>query len=81
MTAQQLNRDIKHLKNLSLKISKTMFDSEIISFKKEFNRLYFADSKFEVMNKKSVLIMFRLNLRFRFHALHSFGIHINLEEL
>lgn len=69
MTASELNRDIKKL----LKIQ------EDPNFEKEFKRLYFADSSFQYMNKKSILIMLRLNLRYRFIPLHSFGINIDLD--
>lgn len=71
MTAQELNRDIKRLS----KNHDSMSESDL---QKEFKRLYYADSDFEYMNLNSVKMMLRLNLRYRFVALHHFGININL---
>ena len=71
MTKQELNRDIKRLyKNI------TPNNSE--QFEEEFRRLYFADKSFEYTNLNNLKIMFRLNLRYRFIALHQFGLSIDL---
>jgi len=82
MTSKELNRDVLRL-NKQLKVYLADNDNNYTQYienvaKKEFFRLYLADEKFEYMSKKSVLIMLRLNLRYRFMALHSFGIHIQL---
>ena len=45
----------------------------------EFKRLYFADKEFEAMNKESIKIMFRLNLRYRIIPFHAFGLFINID--
>ena len=79
MTPRELNKDIKSLKDKCVRNYPSQSEEEDV--KKEFLRLYLADRKFEYMNKQSVLIMFRLNLRFRFVGLHTFGLHLNLEEL
>ena len=49
--------------------------------KDEFTTLYHADKKFEYMNIKSIKIMLRLNLRYRFIPLHNFGSAISLNDL
>ena len=81
MTTKQLNADIKKL-YANIKKYKEANGStyEYIDnvAKAEFKRLYYADIKFEYMNKQSILIMLRLNLRHVFFPLHSFGILINL---
>ena len=46
--------------------------------KNKFIELYNSDPKFEFMNKENILIMIRLNLKFRFIPLHLFGINIEL---
>lgn len=79
MTAAELNRDIKRLANTVEKLHTlndhdTYFKEVETTVKPEFKRLYLADSQFEYMNKKSILIMLRLNLQFRIIPLHSFGL-------
>jgi hypothetical protein len=85
MTKNELNRDIKRLKS---EIYRMSFESLETYYKyidteacKEFKRLYYADQSFEYMNKNSVLIMFRLNLKHRFVAIYHFGIGIELNNL
>lgn len=73
MTAKELNRGIKRLS----KVFGTD-KAELPEFEKECRRLYYADKEFSYMNKDSVLIMLRINLRHRFIALHSFGINISI---
>lgn len=84
MTAKELNRDIKRLANEIYRISfedqnkyLAYLESEA---KKEFLRLYRADKQFEYMNKQSILIMLRLNVRHRFEAHHMFGIYIPIDK-
>lgn len=79
MTAAELNRDIKRLANTVEKLHQlndqdTYFKEVETTVKPEFKRLYLADSQFEYMNKKSILIMLRLNLQFRIIPLYSFGL-------
>ena len=79
MTAAELNRDIKRLGNTVEKLhqlnNQDIYFKEIETMvKPEFMRLYLADSQFEYMNKKSILIMLRLNLSLRIIPLHSFGL-------
>ncbi len=73
MTNAELNRDIKRLS----KIENIDSDKEE-EFKTEFKRLYYADRDFTAMNKESIRMMIRLNLRYRIIAFHHFGLDINL---
>lgn len=77
MTNLELNRDIKRLSNKvkNRTDGSIQFEDEI---KNELRRLYYADREFTAMNKQSVLILLRLNLRYRAITLHHFGISINL---
>lgn len=82
MTTKELNRDIKRL-NKSIKDHLSMGIDEFFLWfedvaKPEYLRLYHADSKFEYMSRSSILIMYRLNLRYRIIALHQWGIEIEL---
>lgn len=82
MTPSELNRDIKRL-NSDIKKKLAIGGTEYYNYienvaKKEFNRLYHADDHFIYMNRQSILIMLRLNIRHRFVALHMFGIYIEL---
>lgn len=91
MTVNELNRDIKRLAKAIEKKSIASNDNNISQREyteyitgeahREFMRLYRADTTFASMNKTSVLIMLRLNLRHRFMQLHTFGIDIPLEDL
>jgi len=85
MTKQELNRDIKRLKSeiyrMSFDDQKSYFDYIDNQAKKEFTRLFWADKEFEYMNRTSILIMLRLNIRFRIIALQTFGLNIELNEL
>lgn len=79
MTTKELNRDINNLwkkrnKLLSNNENDLYFDWLENEGKKEFTRLYYADKNMEYMNKKSLLIMYRLNQSHRFIPFHSFGI-------
>ena len=80
MTSLELNRDIKRLNKAIKKAEKdNTFKCDIKEqFKSEFFRLYHADNKAEYMNKQSVLIMFRLNLSYRFQSLHLFFINVEI---
>jgi hypothetical protein len=82
MTPKELNKDIKKINSEIYRMSFENQD-EYFAFiehtaKPEFTRLYGADKTFQSMTKESILIMFRLNLRHRFVALHHFGLHIEL---
>lgn len=88
MTKNQLNSDVKKLaKNIAK--ARANFEADQDKYfkyidqdaRKEYLRLFDADSTFEYMGKLSILIMLRLNLRHRFIELHRFGSHINLEKL
>lgn len=86
MTPQQLNKDIKKLNKLVATISadtdKTndldkhfkRIDAEV---KPEFIRLFHADREFKYMDRTSILIMLRLNIKLRIVAFHSFGLNID----
>jgi len=82
MTKQELNRDIKKLNS---EIYRMSFEdrNEYLNYidttaRKEFNRLYLADKTFEYMNRDSILIMLRLNLKHLFTPLHTFGLFIKI---
>lgn len=78
MTTKELNRDIKRLANEFYRLS--FGDTDIYNAykenegKTEFMRLYRADSEGKYMSHKSMLQLFRINLRHRYIPLHSFGI-------
>jgi hypothetical protein len=78
MTTQELNRDIKRLQKTFEKMQQMKTDDYFSmlhgEFKKEFMRVYRADSKFKYINRESILILLRINLSCRFVALHSFGL-------
>ncbi len=77
MTPQEYNRDVKRLRKLSHNVA-TPNDAVEQRIKAEFHRLYNADDTFKYANKDSVLTLLRINLRFRFIPLHSFGLFITL---
>lgn len=87
MTPQQLNKDIKALNklvaNITLQSNRTpdsngtyykRIDAEV---KPEFIRLFHADREFKYMDRTSILIMLRLNVKLRIVAFHSFGLNID----
>lgn len=84
MTTKELNRDIKRLLNTykalnELKMDNdTYFKSIELSIKPELKRLYYADQEMKYMTKDSILILLRLNVRFRVIPFHQFGLFINL---
>ncbi len=80
MTTQELNRDIKRLKNLVVNCPPNQEVDETY-MKKEIRRLFYADDTFEYMNRSSILTLIRLNGRFRAIPLHVFGLRINLDKL
>lgn len=79
MTKQELNRDItrlyKYVNKLMNNPSDEYYQAEP-EIKKEIQRLYYADKSLNSLTKKSILILLRLNIRFRAIPLHSFGLHI-----
>lgn len=75
MTPRELNRDIKRLVKL---YNSGLNHNQLRDFEKEYKRLYYADSDFKYCNKESILIMFSINQRHRFIALHSFGLNIEI---
>lgn len=81
MTKKELNRDVKRLLKTVSGIAKDENYHENIEkyVKPEFMRLYLADRSFEYMNRQSILIMLRLNVRYRFEALHHFGLQISFK--
>ena len=88
MTPQELNRDVKRLARQELKLCSMAnempneeYYCEAEKIKKEAKRLYLADPDFSYMSKKSILIMLRINTRYRFEALHHFGLRLNIEKL
>ena len=86
MTTQELNRDIKRLQKTMRQQLAHADNNEAFDYfgwiektaKPEFTRLYYADKEMKYMNAASIRIMFRLNLRHRFFALHTFGLNIEL---
>jgi hypothetical protein len=91
MTTSELNRDIKRLKTAVLKAEaatnaagntdhSTWF-VYLETAKKEYYRLFMADNTFASLTKTNLLIMIRLNSRFRFVEFFKFGMYIDLEKL
>ena len=82
MNNQQINRAIQKLKEdlheMSFRNNNEYFTFVETEVKKRFLEIHRDDDKFEKMKKSNVLIMFRLNLRHKFVALHQFGINIEL---
>lgn len=80
MTKQELNRDIKRLYNNIEKAKNTPSFFEYIdnNAKKEYTRLLNASDDFSALSKKSVLILYRLNLSYRFIPLHTFGLNAKI---
>ena len=72
MTPKELNRDIKRLCKNAANLTE-------IERNTEFKRLYFADEEFDFMNKESIKIMLKLNLRYRIIFFHTFGLFINID--
>lgn len=81
MTTSELNRDIKRLLKEDRLYSETSKEVHLENLRREFLRLERADHSFEYMNRTSILIMLRLNLKHRFVAFHTFGLFIDLEKL
>lgn len=83
MTKRELNRDVNRLRKKVIRWRKNSncIPQEEDDIQKEYRRLYMIDQNFEWMSKKSVLTMLRINLLFRFTALHHFGIEVELENL
>jgi hypothetical protein len=89
MTNSELNRDIKRLLKEVARIhdsyieliNKNEYNKAEEALKKEFARLYNADQTFSSMNRTSILIMLRLNVRLRAIPFHQFGLFIKLAEL
>lgn len=75
MTKQELNRDAKRL-------FKDHFNGELSEDgKKEFSRIYCADSGFDYLTADNIKRMIRFNLRHRIVALHNFGLSIDESKL
>lgn len=85
MTSKELNRDIKRLGaelyRMSFEDSKVYWAYIENAAKKEFMRLFYADTAFEFMNLNSVKLMLRLNIKHRFVPLHTFGLSIDETKL
>lgn len=84
MDKQELNSKIRKLykevsklqsEQSNLDIFFSIIDTEI---KPKYTSLYYADDSFKSFNKESILILIRLNLRYRFIPFHQFGLNINL---
>ena len=84
MTNQELNRDIKRLyKAYKSKVSENTsnwthedwrkYENQENAFKKEFQRLYYADRNFDVLNATTLKMMISLNNSLRVVAFHVFG--------
>lgn len=82
MTARELNNAVKKLNSelyrMSFEDTDKYLEYVAKEAKEEFTRLYFADTTFESLTKRNILIMFRLNLKHRFIAFHNFGLNIKL---
>jgi hypothetical protein len=88
MTKQELNKAIKKLfRNWRIASEdsksdiKHYFESVEPNMKKEYQRLYFADSKFEYISRDNILRMIILNRRHRVIPFHQFATQVNEDEL
>jgi hypothetical protein len=82
MTKQEFNRDIKRLFKDWKKASEGTASEEYFSevepkMKKEFQRLYFADSEFKYISRDNILRMIILNRRHRIIPFHQFATQVN----
>ena len=84
MTTKELNNKIRKLYNevsklqseqTNLDVFFSIIDTEI---KPKYTTLYYADDSFKSFTKESILILIKLNLRYRFIPFHQFGLNINL---
>ena len=74
MNKQELNRDIKRLfKRFEAAYGKHKTDEFHEAIRKEWTRLYYADLEAEYLNKFSILALHRINIAYRYKALHAFG--------
>lgn len=90
MTNAELNRDVARLGRKVKNRKRTLdaqatpitneqwkvLDAEEEEIRKEIRRLYRADDTFEVLSRKSILTLLRLNLTYRAIPLHNFGLMI-----
>ena len=83
MTTKELNNKIRKLYNevsklqseqTNLDVFFSIIDTEI---KPKYTTLYYADDSFKSLTKESILILIKLNLRYRFISFHQFGLNIN----
>lgn len=83
MTTKELNNKIRKLYNevsklqseqTNLDVFFSIIDTEI---KPKYTTLYYADDSFKSLTKESILILIKLNLRYRFIPFHQFGLNIN----
>ena len=85
MKTQELNRDVKRLLKRAIDLENNHSNEEYYAtepeMKKEISRLLWADEEFTELNRKSILILIRLNLRYHAIPLHQFGLHIDLMNL
>lgn len=91
MTTLELNRDYRRLFKASRELSKLYNETkdaewknhgywtELDILKKEFIRLYLADTGFKYINRTSIIIFLSLNQRWRVFAFHS--IHPDTDKL
>jgi hypothetical protein len=86
MTNAELNRDIRRLwvkskqhRNIAKSEYENYEKNTLPELQSELKRLYYADTSFSFLNRTSVLIMVKLNLRYRVIPLHHFGSEINLK--
>ncbi len=78
MTKRELNRDVKRLAKFVSNYVGTTDEKTEEYIKAEAKRLYQADKEMTYLNKDSIKVLLRLNLRYRFVQLHSFGLFIEL---
>lgn len=81
-TIKEINRDAKRLNSLVKTFQGRSVDEETEKWiKKEISRLYGCDRGLQDVNQTTVLILLRLNLRFRAIELHQFGLWIETEKM
>lgn len=94
MSPRELNKKIRSLPKMVVKLDKTLNDPTLSKLKKEarswsleqnikteIHKCYHIVGGMEYWNLRSWKIMIRLNIRFRVIPLHQFGMKLKIEEL
>jgi hypothetical protein len=79
MTARQLNARVRKLRDrvidMELYHDSHYYDT-LRAIHDEFSLIYSAAPDFKGISRQNILIMFRINMKYRFISFHQFGINI-----